>query len=228
MKVNAHYSKRNDAAIVQAIETLLRMRSDFVAAIHPFLESLADLPGEGIREPTLRRVSMRLYCVLRFHELRHAPDNALETSRSLAQRVCKEARKINPAWKCSAWSLEVWIRAWNRPASDGTPLGWRSLMDPYSERRSMPRLDRRGRRSARSPEAIAFWDKLYLDGDGQSVAACHRLTVAAAKRKGWRWPAGYSTTRYWLGGRKQGRRIKNRRRSRGVWRTIEPRSNSLR
>jgi len=62
-----------------------------------------------------------------------------------------------------------------------------------------------GRRSIRSPEAMAYWDQLYVDRDGQTIAACHRETLAEERKQGWGWPECYGTTRQWSAHRCRGR-----------------------
>lgn len=192
-----------DAAYAHDFEILLEMQGDFLAAFEPTLSAMFLVFDESTREQRLRRFAKRLFCVERFRVLRCSTWNVNVSSEQLAKQIDSEAKQIDPTWRCTWRSLQDWRRAWNRVGVDGTAHGWRGLVRPCGTIRRKNCSRGRGRRSIRSPEAIVFWNRLYLDGFGQSIATCHRKTLAEAQRRGWGWPREYSTTRQWVAARRR-------------------------
>jgi len=203
---------RSDRTIRRAFELLLRMRPDVLEGVCPLLTDLANVGDEPLREPTLRRVALRMFCVQRYRQVRRSLEHRHLSARRIAELVSREAARIDPAWRCSRRSLQSWLRAWNAVDGDGLAAGWRGLIRPsWTEQRS-----RDGRSwlapGHRSPEAIAYFKRCYVDGRGQTVAACHRLTLREARRRGWTWPASCAATRVWLKGGRTGKQRRTKRR----------------
>ena len=216
-----------DHTIRSALGLLMRMRDDVLRGLLPMLAELSALDEGTLREPTLRRLALRMFCVQRYRQLRRAPEHRHDPDRVLAKLIGSEAVKIDPAWRCSLRSLQVWIKAWNAVGDGGVAAGWRGLIrpswgDPPS--RSGSGGSNPGRRS---PEAIAYFNRHYLGGRGKSIATCHRMTLNTARRRGWNWPETCGATRSWASGGLRGKRSRARRDSTRVRTVVECESAKL-
>lgn len=191
-------------ALRDAMASLLAVEPDLLHGLRLGLSDLAHVTGQTSSESARDRFAWRLFCVERFRQLRRAESNRRLKGSQLAAIVSREAAAINPAWHCNWHSLRLWTATWNAIAEDGVAAGWRGLMFPM-------RPDVRGRRSGRgrfatrSPEAVRFFFGLYREATGQTVAACHRKTVAEANRHDWAWPRSADATREWLRRRRKQR-----------------------
>jgi len=98
--------------------------------------------------------------------------------------------------KVSARSIRRWRTAYHALDDQGRVLGIRALVPRYKAGAA----DRVGTDHAgpgRSPEAVDYFNSLYLTQAQLSVAECHRRTLTEARRSGWNWPVGVDGTRKW-------------------------------
>lgn len=194
---------RRDQTLVRVIELLFGMQPELLEAVTPLIADLAELSNTTLGARSLPRLAVRLFCVLRYQQLRRTPKHRDRNLSRLVRLINRDALQVDPRWKCSVRSLQTWVRTWNATCDDGMAAGWRGLIRPYRlERRirsgERPKFDHPPRKAARSPAAIRYFNRCYVDSRGQNVAACHRLTLEEARRRGWRWPKTPESTRTWL------------------------------
>jgi hypothetical protein len=199
----AKQAARRNETVVRAIELLFTMQPGLLEAVTLLIADLAELSDATLTAGSLRRLPVRMFCVLRYQQLRRTPQYRDHNLARLVRVINRDAAQVDPCWKCSVRSLQTWVRTWNATCDDGVAAGWRGLIRPYRlERRirrgKRPRFGHSGRKVERSPEAIRFFRDRYVDRRGQTVAACHRATLQEARRRGWRWPETAQSTRVWL------------------------------
>jgi hypothetical protein len=194
---------RRNQALVRAIELIFGMQPGLLEAVTPLIADLAELSNVTLTAASLRRLPVRMFCVLRYQQLRRTPKYRHRSLARLVRIINGDAVRVDSSWKCSVRALQTWVRAWNATCDDGVAAGWRGLVRPYRVERRIrrgkrPRFGHSGRKVERSPEAIRFFRDRYVDSRGQTVAACHRATLEEARRQGWRWPETPESTRTWL------------------------------
>jgi transposase InsO family protein len=115
------------------------------------------------------------------------------TEAELAERIVADAKRAEgDDFPISFRALQLWRRAYNAEGPDG------------QIRRVEALIDRRGAEPAgvvgkvkRSQEAIDHFYCLFRTENKLSLAACHRMTLAEAKRRGWDWPTTIAATHKW-------------------------------
>ncbi len=199
---DAQPAATREGAIVEALALLMRLRPD-VATSAPGL--LADLEAamaiDGLRERTLHRFAGRLFCVLRYRQLRRSRDTRHMSNRQVVKLVDRDARAADSRWRCAWRSFQEWAAAWNHVEGDGLAAGPMGLLWPT--RRGVTACGMPGRPpSIFSPEAVESFRRMYIGPVGPSVAKCHRRMRALAEQRGWSWPKSEPTViKHLLGGR---------------------------
>jgi transposase InsO family protein len=116
------------------------------------------------------------------------------TEAELAERIVADAKQAEgKEFPISFRALQLWQRAYNAEGTDGQIRGVEAL------------IDRRGAAPCgivgmvkRSQEAIDHFYCLYRTENKLSLAACHRMTLAESKRRGWDWPTTIAATHKWF------------------------------
>lgn len=156
------------------------------------LADLSDYPAHRIE-----RAQQKVWCVRRFEELRFAAESSGRTEAQLRDQVASEAADKWPGGRFSDRSIRHWRKQYHQLDAEGQLLGIRALIDGY-ESPAAHRVGTSHGGPARGPEAIEYFETLYLTQQQNTVAECHRRTLAAAGRNGWSWPQSVRSTEVWV------------------------------
>ncbi len=116
------------------------------------------------------------------------------TEAELAEQIVADAKQAEGKdFPISFRAMQLWQRAYNAEGTDGQIRGAEAL------------IDRRGAeprgivgKVKRSQEAKDHFYSLFRTENKLSLAACHRMTLAEAKRRGWDWPTTIAATHKWI------------------------------
>ncbi|MEK6675666.1 MAG: DDE-type integrase/transposase/recombinase [Planctomycetota bacterium] len=118
-----------------------------------------------------------------------------ETERSIAERIVREARRVEgDDLKITGRTLRNWRKQFNAIGPDGRRMGIEGLVDRRECGRS---ITANGESATRSPEAIAFFNDLYRTNGCPTLKTCHDVTRYEARKHGWAWPETYASAVKW-------------------------------
>lgn len=166
-------------------------------AVCNLLMQIAPAAGVAVQAPAFNRWWKRAFCVVRYQQLVRSAGHTAKSVVRLAARIDREAESIDPTWGCATNNLLLWLEAWQRTGDDGRAAGVFGLLNPFASGVPRKKPDR-GAYAYQSPEAVAYFNRLYIDRKGQTVAKVHRMTLAESERRGWAWPRTVAATRDWL------------------------------
>ncbi len=118
------------------------------------------------------------------------------TEAALAARIVGEASRVD-GLRLSLRVLQLWHAAYTARGANGRRRGVEALIDGRAAARRHDDTTETAP-TGRSPEAVAYFYRLFHTESNNSVKVCHELTAREVSKHGWSWSPSYSATRKWV------------------------------